>query len=53
MMLDAYQEKAATALDRAPSEREQLLIHGVRRPAQSGRYFETIDPSNERVIALR
>jgi aldehyde dehydrogenase (NAD+) len=52
MMLDAYQEKAATALDRAPSEREQLLIHGVRRPAQSGRYFETIDPSNERVIAL-
>jgi aldehyde dehydrogenase (NAD+) len=52
MMLDTYQETAEAALEPRPVGREQLLIHGVRGPAQSGRYFETIDPANERVIAL-
>jgi aldehyde dehydrogenase (NAD+) len=27
------------------------LIGGVRRPAESGRYFDTVDPANETVIA--
>jgi aldehyde dehydrogenase (NAD+) len=31
--------------------REDLLIGGRRRPARSGRYFETVDPSTEEVIA--
>ena len=31
--------------------REDLLIGGRWRPARSGRYFETVDPSTERVIA--
>jgi aldehyde dehydrogenase (NAD+) len=49
MILDTYPDKTAPAA--AVKGREQLLIHGVRRPAQSGRYFETLDPSTERVIA--
>jgi aldehyde dehydrogenase (NAD+) len=32
-------------------ERADLLIGGRRLPAQSGRYFETLDPANEQVIA--
>ena len=32
--------------------RENLLIGGRRRPARSGRYFETVNPADERVIAL-
>ena len=32
--------------------RENLLIGGQRRPARSGRYFETVNPADERVIAL-
>ena len=32
--------------------REDLLIGGQRRPARSGRYFETVNPADERVIAL-
>jgi aldehyde dehydrogenase (NAD+) len=51
MMLDTYQEKPATPSEQAPAGREQLLIHGARRPAQSGRYFETVDPATETVIA--
>ncbi|HEY3851697.1 MAG TPA: aldehyde dehydrogenase family protein [Steroidobacteraceae bacterium] len=51
MMLDTYPETSATVPDAQPAEREQLLIHGVRRPAESGRYFETVDPATERVIA--
>ena len=31
--------------------RADLLIGGRRQPARSGRYFETVDPANERVIA--
>jgi aldehyde dehydrogenase (NAD+) len=33
------------------TERADLLIGGQRLPAQSGRYFETLDPANEQVIA--
>ena len=32
-------------------ERADMLIGGRRLPAQSGRYFETLDPANEQVIA--
>lgn len=32
--------------------RHDLLIHGERVPAKSGRYFETLDPSTETVIGL-
>ena len=32
-------------------KRVDLLIGGQRLPAQSGRYFETLDPANEQVIA--
>jgi aldehyde dehydrogenase (NAD+) len=52
MMLNTYQGKPELDLEPQPTGREQLLIHGVRRPAQSGRYFETVDPATERVIAL-
>lgn len=51
MMLDTYQETSATVPDAPPAGREPLLIHGVRRSAESGRYFETLDPATERVIA--
>ena len=30
---------------------QDLLIDGKRVPAASGRYFETLDPSNEEVLA--
>jgi aldehyde dehydrogenase (NAD+) len=32
-------------------DRADLLIGGRRLPARSGRYFETVDPANEQVIA--
>ena len=32
------------------ADRADLLIGGRRLPAQSGRYFETLDPANEQVI---
>ena len=32
-------------------ERVDMLIGGQRLPAQSGRYFEALDPANEQVIA--
>ncbi len=32
-------------------DRADLLIGGQRLPAQSGRYFETLDPANEQIIA--
>ena len=51
MMLDTYIETSAATPDAQPAGREELLIHGVRRPAESGRYFETVDPATERVIA--
>ena len=34
-----------------PVARENLLIGGRRRPARSGRYFETVNPATEEVIA--
>jgi len=34
-----------------PGETQDLLIDGERVPAASGRYFETLDPSTEQVIA--
>jgi aldehyde dehydrogenase (NAD+) len=37
--------------DMRTTERADLLIGGQRLPAQSGRYFETLDPANEQVIA--
>ena len=37
--------------DRPTTERADMLIDGRRLPAQSGRYFETLDPANEQVIA--
>lgn len=33
------------------ADRANILIGGRRLPAQSGRYFETVDPANEEVIA--
>jgi aldehyde dehydrogenase (NAD+) len=33
------------------ADQADLLIGGRRQPAQSGRYFETVDPANEQVIA--
>jgi aldehyde dehydrogenase (NAD+) len=51
MMLDTYREASATVPAAPPAEREQLLIQGVRRSALSGRYFETLDPATEQVIA--
>jgi aldehyde dehydrogenase (NAD+) len=44
-------EGSATVPAAPPAEREQLLIQGVRRSALSGRYFETLDPATEQVIA--
>src|SRR5579859_5602101 len=35
----------------AAADRADILIGGRRLPAQSGRYFETVDPANEQVIA--
>lgn len=37
--------------DMLTTERVDMLIGGQRLPAQSGRYFETLDPANEQVIA--
>ncbi len=33
------------------NNKQDLLIHGKRVPAASGRYFDTIDPATEQVIA--
>ena len=35
-----------------PNGNHDLLIGGKRVPAVSGRYFETLDPSTEKVVAL-
>ena len=43
---------AVISTERADNlERADMLIGGQRLPAQSGRYFETLDPANEQVIA--
>src|ERR1700756_4114970 len=36
---------------RTAVERADLFIGGQSQPAQSGRYFETVDPATEQVIA--
>jgi aldehyde dehydrogenase (NAD+) len=41
----------ALALKTTETAREDLLIGGRWRPARSGRYFETVDPATEQVIA--
>jgi aldehyde dehydrogenase (NAD+) len=52
MMLDTYVENPSQSGGRAqPVGRELLLIGGVRRPAQTGRYFDTVDPARETLIA--
>jgi len=48
MIKDAYQRTGREAL---PVGRELLLIGGRRIAAVSGKYFDTLDPSTERVIA--
>jgi aldehyde dehydrogenase (NAD+) len=48
MSIDTYvSERPASADTRI----EGLLIDGRRQPAQSGKYFSTIDPATERVLA--
>jgi aldehyde dehydrogenase (NAD+) len=43
---------AVISTERADNlERADMLIGGQRLPARSGRYFETLDPANEEVIA--
>ena len=51
MILDTYAKKDLEAPRSPSAAREDLLIHGVRRPARSGRYFETVNPADETVIA--
>ena len=50
MILDAYQSQSTPA---GPTTvgRELLLIGGRRVSAQSGRYFDTVDPATESLIA--
>ncbi len=50
MQETSYLEKRV--VDGSQVARHDLLIHGERVPAKSGRYFETLDPSTETVIAL-
>lgn len=47
----AYVDLDSSVPAEAPA-REDLLIHGERVPALSGRYFESIDPATEQLIAL-
>ena len=41
----------ALALKTTETPREDMLIGGRWRPARSGRYFESVDPATEQVIA--
>jgi aldehyde dehydrogenase (NAD+) len=50
MIMDTYLEKPTTR-EPAAVRPELLLIDGQRVPALSGKFFETLDPSTERVIA--
>jgi aldehyde dehydrogenase (NAD+) len=50
MIIDTYLKKPA-AREPAAVGRELLLIDGRRVPAVSGKFFDTMDPSTERVIA--
>src|SRR5580704_8009147 len=52
MITDTYIKNSAPTRREALSVgRELLLIDGRRVPAASGRYFDSLDPSTERVIA--
>jgi aldehyde dehydrogenase (NAD+) len=44
-------DREAAATREVAVDRADLLIGGRRLPARSGRYFETVDPANEQVIA--
>jgi aldehyde dehydrogenase (NAD+) len=50
MIIDTYLKKPATA-DAVSRGRELLLIDGQRVAAVSGKFFDTLDPATERVIA--
>jgi aldehyde dehydrogenase (NAD+) len=47
----AVMDREAAATREVAVDRADLLIGGRRLPARSGRYFETVDPANEQVIA--
>jgi aldehyde dehydrogenase (NAD+) len=51
MALQAAMDREAAATREVAVDRADLLIGGRRLPARSGRYFETVDPANEQVIA--
>jgi aldehyde dehydrogenase (NAD+) len=51
MALQAAVDREAAATRGVAVDRADLLIGGRRLPARSGRYFETVDPANEQVIA--
>ena len=51
MALQAVVDREAAASREVAVDRADLLIGGRRLPARSGRYFETVDPANEQVIA--
>jgi aldehyde dehydrogenase (NAD+) len=51
MITDTYLKNPAPAREPLSVGRELLLIDGRRVPAASGRYFDSLDPSTERVIA--
>jgi aldehyde dehydrogenase (NAD+) len=48
---ETYLKKPAATREPVVASRELLLIGGRRVPAQSGKYFSSLDPSTERVIA--
>jgi len=50
MITDTYVKRPDTGAP-AAARRELLLIDGQRVPAASGRFFDTLDPASERVIA--
>jgi aldehyde dehydrogenase (NAD+) len=51
MALQAAVDRETVATRGIAVDRADLLIGGRRLPARSGRYFETVDPANEQVIA--
>jgi aldehyde dehydrogenase (NAD+) len=51
MIKETNLRKPATILEPVATRRELLLIDGRRVPAQSGKYFDSLDPSTEQVIA--
>jgi acyl-CoA reductase-like NAD-dependent aldehyde dehydrogenase len=51
MIKDAYIRNPKPAREPVQAARELMLIGGRRAPAASGKYFDTSDPSTERVTA--